>query len=192
MNPAPGTTAAGAALTAADRIEIHELLAHYAWSLDTGDEEGFIACFAPDAELVWDAFDPPGCWRGHAALRRFIACLRARPESAGRQHHVSNVIIEATPGGARVRAYVQVALACGDGPHRLHVMGYYEDTCIRLPQGWKLARRVIRDWRGPVLARFAGQSTDRPARPRPAALDELWATQQPAAPCGDEDPSLVP
>lgn len=168
--------AARDALSAADRIEIHELLARYAWSLDTGDEDGFIACFSPDAELVWDAFETPGCWRGHAALRRFIAWFRTRPESAGRQHHVSNVIVEPAPGGARARCYVLVALGCGDGPHRLHVMGYYEDACTRQPEGWRLSRRVIRDWRGPVLASFPGQHGAE-ARPRPPVLDELWATQ---------------
>lgn len=172
------STAPGAPLSAADRVEIHELLARYAWSLDTGDEEGFIACFAPDAELLWDVFDSAGSWRGHAALRRFIAYFRSRSESAGRQHHVSNVITEATPDGATARAYVLVALGCADGPHRLHVMGFYEDLCVKHREGWKLSRHVIRDWRGPVLARFPGQDAQRAARPRPAALDGLWATQE--------------
>lgn len=167
-------------LTAADRVEIHELLARYAWSLDTGDEQGFVDCFAPDGELLWDVFDTPGTWRGHPALRRFIGYFRARPESAGRQHHVSNVIVTATPAGASVRAYVFVALGCGDGPHRLHVMGYYEDECVPGPQGWRIARRVIRDWRGPVLANFPGQDEQRRPRPRPAVLDGLWATQHDA------------
>jgi hypothetical protein len=170
-----------AAVSAADRAEIHELLARYAWSLDTADEEGFVACFAPDAELVWDVFETPGTWRGHAALRRFIAWFRARPESAGRQHHVSNAIITPNATGADVRSYVLVALGSEEGPHRLHVMGYYEDTCIRDGDGdgdgWRLARRVIRDWRGAVLANFAGQSGQRQPRPRPPLLDGLWATQ---------------
>lgn len=165
------------ALTAADRVEIHELLARYAWSLDTGDEEGFLACFTPDAELVWEVFETPGTWRGQAALRRFIAYFRARPESAGRQHHVGNVIVTPSAGGARVRAYVLVALRSEEGPHRLHVMGYYEDDCVRGAEGWRLARRVIRDWSGPVLANIAGQQGAHPRRPRPAALDGLWATQ---------------
>lgn len=166
-------------LSASDRLDIHELLARYAWSLDTGDEEGFIACFAPDAELVWEVFQEPGIWRGHAALRRFIAYFRARPESAGRQHHVDNVIITATENGAQVRSYVLVALGCGDGPHRLHVMGHYEDACIRQADGWRLSRRVISDWRGSVLANFAGQDGTQQPRQRPAVLDGLWATQQP-------------
>lgn len=165
-----------ATLSAADRLEIHELLARYAWSLDTGDDEGFVGCFTSDGELLWDVFDEPGSWRGSAALRRFIQYFRGRPESAGRQHHVTNVVLTATEG-VQARSYVAVALWVEGGPHRLHVMGYYEDVLRQEGGHWRIARRVIRDWNGPVLARIAGQDGQRRARARPAALDGLWATQ---------------
>jgi hypothetical protein len=126
---------------------------------------------------VWDVFAVAGRWRGHAALRRFIAYFRSRPESAGRQHHVSNVIIAAAAQGATARSYVFVALRSGEGPHRLNVMGYYEDELVREAGSWRLARRVIRDWSGPVLAQFAGQDGARSTRELPTPLQELWATQ---------------
>lgn len=165
------------ALTAADRLEIHELTARYAWSLDTGDEDAFVACFSVDGELVWDVFEEEGRWRGAGALRDFIHFFRIQPTSAGRQHHVTNLIVEATPDGARARSYVAVALRVGDGPHRLNVMGYYEDALVREPGGWAFSRRTIRDWSGPVLGRFAGQDGARIERPRPEPLAGLWATQ---------------
>ncbi len=166
-----------ATLSAGDRLEIHELLARYAWSLDTGDEAAFVACFTHDAELVWDVFQEPGTWKGSAALRRFAAYFRSRPESAGRQHHVTNIVLATTAQGVQARSYVLVALRQEDGPHRLNVMGYYEDLLRQEGGHWRLARRVIRDWSGPVLANIAGQDGQRRARPRPAALDGLWATQ---------------
>jgi SnoaL-like domain len=166
-----------ATLSAGDRIELHELLARYAWSLDTGDEEGFVGCFTSDAELIWDVFDEPGRWQGSAALKRFAAYFRSRPESAGRQHHVSNVVLATTNEGVLAKSYVLVALRADEGPHRLNVMGYYEDVLRRQGERWHIARRVIRDWSGPVLANFAGQDGARRARQRPAALDGLWATQ---------------
>jgi hypothetical protein len=162
---------------AADRLEIHELAARYAWSLDTGDEEAFVACFSRDGELVWDVFETPGIWRGREALRRFIAYFRQRPESAGRQHHVTNFIVTPAAAGATARSYVAVAMRMGDGPHRLHVMGYYEDELVREDGHWRIARRCIRDWGGPVLARIAGQDGARAARPLPEVLAGLWATQ---------------
>ncbi|MCC7463887.1 MAG: nuclear transport factor 2 family protein [Gammaproteobacteria bacterium] len=166
-----------ATLSAADRLEVHELLARYAWSLDTGNEDDFVACFTREGILVWDVFDEPGCWQGHAALRRFATYFRGRPESAGRQHHVTNITLAATPEGVQARSYVLVALRVDAGPHRLHVMGHYEDVLRKQDEHWCIARRVIRDWSGPVLARMAGQDGQRRARQRPEALDGLWATQ---------------
>lgn len=165
------------AFSSSDRLEIHELVARYAWSLDTGDEDAFVACFCGNGELVWDVFETEGRWRGAAALRRFIGYFRQRPESAGRQHHVSNLVVTPADAGARARSYVAVALRRAEGPHALNVMGHYEDELERENGQWRFARRYIRDWSGPVLARFAGQDGARSARPLPDALAGLWATQ---------------
>jgi hypothetical protein len=165
-----------------DRLEIHELVARYAWSLDTGDPDAFVGCFCRDGELVWDVFAEAGRWRGGAALRRFIEYFRQRPESAGRQHHVSNLVVTPTAWGALARSYAMVAMRRAEGPHALTVMGYYEDELRREDGRWLIARRQIRDWSGPVLARFAGQDGVRSARPLPEALAGLWATQEPRLP----------
>ena len=164
-------------LRSSDRLEIHELVARYAWSLDTGDEDAFVDCFCSDGELIWDVFETEGRWRGPLALRRFISYFRHRPESAGRQHHVSNLVVTATASGATARSYVAVALRSADGPHLLSVMGYYEDELRREKDRWLFSSRRIRDWSGPVLARFDGQDGARSTRPRPDALAGLWATQ---------------
>jgi hypothetical protein len=166
------------ALSSSDRQEIQELTARYAWSLDTGDEDAFVACFSSEGELVWDVFETEGRWRGAPALRRFIAYFRQRPESAGRQHHVSNLVVTPSGAGARARSYVAVALRRAEGPHVLNVMGYYEDELQRENGQWLFGRRCIRDWSGPVLARFAGQDGARSSRPLPDALAGLWATQR--------------
>ncbi len=161
------------AIAAADQLAIHTVIARYAWALDTGDVEGFVACFCADGELVWDAFEQPQSWRGENALRHFATFFRALPSSAGRQHHVSNIVLTPDAEGIAARSYVAVALRQGDGPHALHVMGWYEDL-FRQDQGqWRLARRVIRDWSGPILADFAGQTGERVARAMPPPLAGL-------------------
>jgi len=165
------------AITPGDRLDIQELTARYAWSLDTGDEDAFVACFCRHGELVWDVFETEGRWRGAQALRRFIAYFRQRPESAGRQHHVSNLVVTPSDSGARARSYVAVAVRRAEGPHFINVMGYYEDELEREDGQWRFARRYIRDWSGPVLSGFAGQDGVRLARPLPDALAGLWATQ---------------
>ncbi len=159
-----------ASLTVADQLAIRDVIARYAWALDTGDVDGFVACFCTDGLLVWDAFEEPDRWRGHDALRHFAGFFRDLPTSAGRQHYVSNTLIKPSQGGAQAKSYAAVALRQGDGPHLLNVMGYYED-CFRRENGeWRIAERIIRDWSGPILKNFAGQTGERVARPRPPPL----------------------
>jgi ketosteroid isomerase-like protein len=157
-------------LSPADELAIREVIARYAWALDTGDVDGFVACFCRDGVLVWDAFEEPERWQGAEALRHFASFFRSLPTSAGRQHHVSNTIVTPLGDGARSRSYVAVAVRQGEGPHLLSVMGYYEDWFRREDGHWRLAERVIRDWSGPILKDFAGQTGERVARPRPAPL----------------------
>ncbi|MFM1886464.1 MAG: hypothetical protein RL026_1621 [Pseudomonadota bacterium] len=166
-----------AVLTLQDRLDIHDLVSRYAWCLDTADADGFVACFGAEGELVWDVFETPGSWRGAAALRRFVDYFKGRPESALRQHHVSNLTVTLDGGKVRARSYVLVALRDGAGPHRVNVMGHYDDELSCETGHWQFRRRVIRDWSGPVVANFAGQDGARSVRPRPQALDGLWATQ---------------
>lgn len=159
--------------TAEDQFAVQQVIARYAWALDTGDVEGFVACFCSDGTLVWDAFEEPHSWRGADALRHFARFFAALPSSAGRQHHVSNIVI--TPGaeGLCAKSYCLVALRQGDGPHALHVMGWYEDRFRQEHGEWRLAERVIRDWSGPILKDFAGQTGERVARPMPPPLAAL-------------------
>ena len=157
-------------LSAEDQFAIRDVIARYAWALDTGDVEGFVGCFCRDGVLLWDAFEAPERWEGHEALRHFVNFFRDLPSSAGRQHHVTNTVIEAGQEGVRARSYAAVALRQGDGPHLLHVMGYYEDVFRLEDTRWRLAERIIRDWSGPVLKAFAGQTGERVARPMPSVL----------------------
>jgi hypothetical protein len=160
-------------LTVADRLDIQDVIARYAWALDTANVDAFVSCFCAQGVLIWDAFDEPDRWEGADALRAFITFFRDLPSSAGRQHHVSNIVITGTRVQARASSYVAVVLRQGDGPHAVNVMGYYEDDLVREAGAWRLRRRVIRDWSGPVLKNFAGQTGERVARPRPPPLRGL-------------------
>jgi hypothetical protein len=168
-----------ATLSSEDRHAIQDVIHRYAWALDTGDVDRFIDCFCPDGVLIWDAFETPDRYEGADALRRFATLLRDLPSSAGRQHFVANTLIEGEGDEARASSYVVVFTRQGEGPHLVGVMGWYEDAFRRSEFGWRIRERVIRDWSGPILARFAGQSGERVARPRPAALAAL-ASPHPA------------
>jgi hypothetical protein len=160
-------------LSAEDRQQIQDVIHRYAWALDTGDVERFVECFTPGGALVWDAFETPDRYEGADALRRFATFLRDLPSSAGRQHLVGNTLIEGEGDEARASSYVIVCTRQGEGPHIVGVMGWYEDVLRRSERGWRIEERVIRDWSGPILGRFPGQSGERVARTRPAVLAPL-------------------
>ncbi len=85
-----------------DRVEIEELMARYAWTLDTGDFEGYAACFTEDG---WLEHWPQGKCVGREGLKRATDSLwYDRPNHyLGRQHRMSQVLMgpEDAPGGRR-------------------------------------------------------------------------------------------
>jgi hypothetical protein len=162
----------------ADKVLIQERLSACAWALDTADIEGFAGCFCSDGLLEWDAFEEIMTWQGRDALQHFAGFLRDQPQSALRQHHVTNTVITPSEDGALAKSFVAVALRQGDGPHLLNVMGWYEDH-FRMEDGqWRIARRIIRDWSGPVVGGFAGQTGEKVARPFPPPLYGMRYTRK--------------
>ena len=93
----------------ADRAEIEELYARYAWGLDLADEEQVIATFAEDAEFdhLWQ-----GRVQGHDAIRTNLKSLWNDRQHwwYGRQHMMNHFIMEprAEEGEADVRCFFQI------------------------------------------------------------------------------------
>src|SRR5690348_1509260 len=166
-------------LTVEDRLDIQDLIARCAWALDTGNVDAFVDCFSAQGILIWDVFEEADRWEGADALRTFASVLRDLPSSAGRQHHINNIVITGSREGAHASSYVTVVLRQGDGPHPVNVMGYYEDEFMREAGRWRFRQRVIRDWSGPVLKNFAGQTGERVVRPRPGMLSGLRPPRRP-------------
>jgi ketosteroid isomerase-like protein len=157
-------------LTLRDRIAINDLLARYAWALDTGDVDGFIACFTPDAVVIEEVFEDPDRWEGHANLRRLAEHYKSVPDFPGRQHHVSQVLVEGTATRAKARSFTFVTECRGEPPYIVRFAGYYEDRVVKARGEWRFAERIIRLWDGPALARFPGHDGSRTPRKRPPQL----------------------
>ena len=157
-------------MTVADRIAVQDLLARYAWALDTGDVDGFIACFAPDAVVIEEVFEEPDRWEGHANLRRLAEHYKNVPDFPGRQHHVSQVLAEGDGRRCAVRSFTFVTECRGEPPYLLRFAGYYEDEAVKVRGEWLFSQRIIRLWDGPVLARFPGRDGTRTPRKRPPQL----------------------
>jgi len=168
MKPHSPQDAAGE-LTPEDRFAIQDLLASYAWSLDTGDMDSLVACFTTDARVVEEVFEEPDVWEGHDGIRRISQHYASAPNFPGRQHHTSQLLVEGNAHEARAKSFVFVTECHGEPPYLLRFAGYYEDTIVKQDGAWLFKERIIRLWDGPVLSRFPGRGNWVP-RKRPAEL----------------------
>jgi hypothetical protein len=153
--------------SAEDKVLIQELLARYAWSFDTGDVEGFVACFAQDAVLCEDVFEEVDRWTGRDEIRGMAERFFSHPGFPGRQHHASQVLIEGSAERCRVRAFCFVIEPRPDQPCLVLFSGYYDDVVVKVDGRWLFRERVIRHWSGPVLGNFPGQDGVKVPRQRP-------------------------
>lgn len=160
---------AAGSLSVEDRLAIQDLLARYAWALDTGDVDGLVACFAPEAVVIEDVFEEPDRWEGHEGIRRLAEHYRNAPGFPGRQHHVSQCLMEGDGERASAKSFAFVTECHGEPPYTLRFTGYYEDKLVKRDGRWLFLERVIRLWDGPVLARFPGKG-ERAPRKRPPEL----------------------
>ncbi len=157
-------------LTIEDKIAIHELMARYAWALDTGDPEALAACFTPDGVVTEDVFEEPDVWSGREGIRKLGEHFRNSPGFPGRQHPVSHVLLEGDGQRATGKAMAWVTECHGEPPYTLRFCGYYTDSLEKRDGAWLFTARTIRLWDGPVLKNFPGHDGKKVARKRPAAL----------------------
>lgn len=111
-----------------DLVEIEQLLARYAVAMTRGDVDRVLAAFAPDGS--YSAFG------GTYPLDEFPALVSAAPKGL---FLVGTPVIELagdTATGTQPLCFVE---------HSEHAMriGYYDDTYVRTPGGWRLRTRAM-------------------------------------------------
>lgn len=141
-------------LTAEDFFEIEQLYYRYAYALDTGDGPGRAATFVPDGGFS-------GLMSKHQP--ETPATLAKRTNDAGNtgsRHMQYNIILAPTAEGARGSCYVLIIMKSGrakpDGSFPT-LTGFYEDTLVRTPRGWRFKTRHI----------WQDQEPGSPYKPRP-------------------------
>ena len=126
-------------LSGTDYEEIRELYARYNQGSDFRDAELFLSAFAEDAIMTREGRDIVGM----AALRADRARrYQGETGDVGRRHVNGSFMIQATKEGASSRAYYVLL----DGTARPPTMigsGYYEDTFVRTPLGWRIKHRKL-------------------------------------------------
>lgn len=141
-----------AELTADDRLAIFDLMAHYAWSIDSCDVDGYVACFTTDAVLSMRGVPN----HGHDGIRTYVTALFARPEFHGRQHHHGEVIIDGDGERCRVKSYSTITQLFEDGEAKTMFLGLYRDVVVKEDGRWLFAERHWEPWDRTKVAAYRG------------------------------------
>ena len=134
-----GAKPAPASLAPMDYIEIRQLVARYAYAVDTGADNGnvYASLFAPDGVFLDRT--------GRATTGKDALASLARRNTRGRQsafHFIMNHVIEPAAGGATGKEYlVQIRIGDGDRPNDIFGGGHYEDVYVKTPDGWRFKQR---------------------------------------------------
>jgi actinorhodin biosynthesis protein ActVIA len=189
------------ALTAMDHVQLRQLMARYAWALDSGADNGyaFADLFTPDGELI----------RPDARGREQLAAVaRGGPRGPAYRHHFAmNHVIQSSPQGVTGKQYVigldfdegaraqaqsargqtsqsvdQWAMVGIKGGEVSSTGGHYEDVYVKTAQGWRFKMREFIPSRsgsepGPPPARATGSRASEPA-PATSAVQTTDASAQ--------------
>lgn len=121
---------------ALDALAISDLVHRYADAVCRGDHDAWAATWAPDA--VWDI--------GRGEVRGVAAIVEAFATAMGL---FASVVQLAANGSASVHGdegtgrWYMTEYARTPAGHRVFYAGYYDDAYVRLPDGWRFARRKL-------------------------------------------------
>jgi hypothetical protein len=165
-------TAKPVELTALDYIQIQQLVAKYAQYIDTCSnngydyadlfaEDGFFAPFQ-NGEIGRKA-------QGREALARVSGggpdgCTGAGWIRQGVHHMYVNHIINPSPEGATGQVNM-LMIGLGGDKNKIEHDGYYEDTYVKTPQGWRFKSRIHHATYDAGQGRGAGRRGAAPAAP---------------------------
>ena len=133
------------ALSALDYIQIQQLVAKYAYALDSGADNGYTYAnlFMPDGVFIRGESNGSARVQGReslAFLARDTPERRRTPLTVG--HYIVNHVIEPSPQGATGKAYLASMTFGNEGQNGAIVQGgHYEDVYVRTIDGWRFKTR---------------------------------------------------
>jgi 3-phenylpropionate/cinnamic acid dioxygenase small subunit len=131
-----------------DRMEIIDTINRYATSVDTKDWDLFLTCYTDEmvADMVSVGFDKPMTM----TAKEFLEIIRqAVSPFDSTQHLISNHVIDIDGDRATCVCYLQAQHFSQDhtGAHAVLIGGYYSNSLIRTPAGWRIDRyKVVKTW----------------------------------------------
>jgi hypothetical protein len=136
-------------LTALDYIQIQQLVAKYARAIDTCSNNGYdyADLFTPDGAFIPSINGKPSApVQGRERLAEVSGggsrgCKNVGWIEQGVRHIYTNHIITPTAEGA-TGTVDMLMIGLGGDPNKIEYDGYYEDTYVRTPQGWRFKQRM--------------------------------------------------
>lgn len=131
-------------MTPGDHLELLAIAPRYAAAVDARDLAGAVALFAHGAVLALP--DPPRDsapvleHRGHAAI---AAALGAVASVELTVHEIAGQVIEPGPTPDDARGHVRCVAHHVNGEQDVVWHLHYDDTYVRTPDGWRIARRAL-------------------------------------------------
>jgi ketosteroid isomerase-like protein len=126
------------ALTIDDQLAIQQLYARYNHAIDSGNAEGWAACFTPDG--VFNSGQ--GEFKGTEALKGFVQGFSQQLKA---RHWVNNLLVDGDGATADGTCYLQLLRLTGDGkPAQLLITAIYVDTLAKTGGDWKFTSRTVK------------------------------------------------
>jgi 3-phenylpropionate/cinnamic acid dioxygenase small subunit len=139
--------------------EIIDLVHRYSYCVDHRLYDEVVDLFTEDCVVDYGPGIPPV--RSRAGLRRMFG----HPDSgfAATSHHNANVLVtfeDVDHASVRTSVYAWHRRADGGTPCQ---WGYYHDSMVRLPEGWRIAERQLRtlgveDWNMEMHSALQGET----------------------------------
>ena len=129
-----------------DRAELVELIARYAWAIDTGAASGVAELFTVDG--VFDGVS--GLYEGRLRITEMATRSRAHDAPHLVQHWVANSVFDGDEERCSVRSMCIGPSVC-EGRAVLAFVGTYLDRCVKVDGQWRFARRRWRPWDGQAI-----------------------------------------
>lgn len=141
---AQGSRGSSTALTGADYAEIQQLYARYAQGTDFGNAQMWLGAFTPDATFRPGANQAGGgtAYVGREAMAKWRAgVFEGRKPPYHYRHWNASWLITPTPDGNAKGKVYWMAFNPTTRPLAVADTGFYDDTYVRTPDGWRIKER---------------------------------------------------
>lgn len=119
-----------------DTTRILQLYSRYNTAIDTGDGDGFAACFVPEG--VFD--NSMAVIEGQKAIGEFA--VQTHSAMPGMRHNAVNIVVEGDGHRATGSAFLIGYLV--DGGYKVIVTGRYSDELEKTGTDWRFSQRIFK------------------------------------------------